>query len=71
MSQKNHCSCHNLTIENFQTACTNGAGSVKDCFKYLKCKPQCAECIPLVKAILQKEAEERKQSAYRTDPGID
>jgi NAD(P)H-nitrite reductase large subunit len=53
MSEKAYCSCHNLSAEDFQAACSQGANSVRACFCRLECKPKCAECIPLVKAILE------------------
>lgn len=57
MSKKSYCSCHNLSAEDFQAACSKGADSVRSCFRCLDCKPKCAECIPLVKSIL-KESEQ-------------
>jgi len=53
MSKKNYCSCHNLSAQDFQAACRQGASSVRACFCLLGCKPKCAECIPLVKSILK------------------
>lgn len=63
MSEKKHCSCHNLTRNDFERACAAGCSSVRLCFRHLNCKPDCAECIPLVKAVLQEHADQQNTQA--------
>ncbi|WP_169337472.1 (2Fe-2S)-binding protein [Psychromonas hadalis] len=51
-NQRTMCTCHNIARERFQSACEQGAQSVKSCFKQMGCMPKCSDCIPMVRAVL-------------------
>ncbi|MBL1379500.1 (2Fe-2S)-binding protein [Zobellella iuensis] len=56
MTERTHCTCHDLDIEAFRGACGAGAHNVKTCFKHLGCLPKCANCVPMVRKVLGEHA---------------
>ncbi len=58
MTERAHCSCHDISRTEFSEACERGAHNVKACFKQLGCLPKCANCIPLVRQVLNEHQQE-------------
>jgi bacterioferritin-associated ferredoxin len=46
------CTCHDIPIETFRAAVSNGAHNVKTCFRSIGCLPKCNNCIPMVRSVL-------------------
>lgn len=46
------CTCHDIPIEAFRAAVSNGAHNVKTCFRSIGCLPKCNNCIPMVRSVL-------------------
>jgi bacterioferritin-associated ferredoxin len=57
MSDRSSCTCHNISIDDFRSACRSGAHNVKTCFKTIGCLPKCNKCIPMVRSVLAEFSE--------------
>lgn len=57
MNDQTTCTCHNISIDAFRSACQSGAHNVKTCFKTVGCLPKCSNCIPMVRRVLAEFAE--------------
>jgi bacterioferritin-associated ferredoxin len=57
MNDRNTCTCHNISIDDFRSACQSGAHNVKTCFKTIGCLPKCNNCIPMVRSVLAEFSE--------------
>jgi len=57
MNDRDTCTCHKISIDDFRSACQSGAHNVKTCFKTIGCLPKCNNCIPMVRSVLAEFSE--------------
>lgn len=68
MNERTRCTCHDLSVDQFRSACADGAHNVKTCFKTLGCLPQCNKCIPLVRSVLNEFSGQAPQNTVAHVP---